>query len=67
MKALALLIARLTEFKGRMVFDTTKPNGQPRRALDTSRADKYFGFRAGTNFEQGLTRTIEWYREFRKN
>lgn len=66
-KDLALLIARLTEFKGRMVFDTTKPNGQPRRALDTSRAEQYFGFRAGTNFEQGLKRTIDWYREFRKN
>ena len=66
-KDLALLIARLTEFKGRMVFDTTKPNGQPRRALNTTRAEKYFGFRAGTNFEEGLKRTVDWYREFRKS
>ncbi|TLN00398.1 GDP-L-fucose synthase, partial [bacterium] len=65
-KDLALMIARLTGFQGRMVFDTTKPNGQPRRALDTSRAEKYFGFRAGTDFEQGLQRTIDWYREARK-
>jgi len=66
-KDLALLIARLTEFKGRMVFDTTKPNGQPRRALNTARAEKYFGFRAATNFEEGLKRTVDWYREFRKS
>jgi len=66
-KDLALLIARLTEFKGRMVFDTTKPNGQPRRALNTTRAEKYFGFRAATNFEEGLKRTVDWYREFRKS
>lgn len=65
-KDLALLIARLTGFKGRMIFDTSKPNGQPRRALDTSRAEKYFGFKAATPFEQGLQRTIDWYREFRK-
>jgi len=65
-KDLALLIARLTGFQGRIVFDTSKPNGQPRRALDTTRAEKYFGFRAGTDFEQGLQRTIDWYREYRK-
>jgi GDP-L-fucose synthase len=65
-KDLALLIARLTGFQGRMVFDTSKPNGQPRRALDTSRAEQYFGFRAGTDFEQGLQKTIDWYREARK-
>ena len=65
-KDLALLIARLTGFEGRMVFDTSKPNGQPRRALDTTRAEKYFGFRAGTDFEQGLQKTIDWYREARK-
>lgn len=66
-KDLALLIARLTEFQGSMVFDTTKPNGQPRRALNTTRAEKYFGFRAATNFEEGLKRTVDWYREFRKS
>ena len=65
-KDLALLIARLTGFEGRMVFDTSEPNGQPRRALDTTRAEKYFGFRAGTDFEQGLQKTIDWYREARK-
>jgi len=65
-KDLALLIARLTGFEGRMVFDTSKPNGQPRRALDTTRAEQYFGFRAGTDFEQGLQKTIDWYREARK-
>jgi len=61
-KELAEMIARLTEFKGEIVWDTTKPNGQPRRALDTSRAEKFFGFRAQTSLEEGLRKTIEWYR-----
>jgi len=65
-KELADLIARLTGFEGRLVWDTTKPNGQPRRGLDTSRAEQAFGFRAGTTFEEGLKRTIAWYRENRK-
>jgi GDP-L-fucose synthase len=65
-KDLATLIARLTGFEGELVWDTSKPNGQPRRALDTSRAEQYFGFRAQTPFEEGLRRTIEWYREHRK-
>jgi len=56
------LIAKLTVFEGRIVWDTSKPNGQPRRCLDTSRAEKAFGFRAKTIFAEGLTRTIEWYR-----
>jgi GDP-L-fucose synthase len=60
-KDLALLIARLTGFEGQMVFDTSKPNGQPRRGLDVSRAEKLFGFRAQTNFETGLRATIDWY------
>jgi len=60
-KDLAGLIGRLIGFKGRFVWDTTKPNGQPRRALDISRAEKLFGFRAKTDFEEGLRRTIEWY------
>jgi GDP-L-fucose synthase len=55
-------IARLTGFQGRIVWDTTKPNGQPRRKLDVSRAKEYFGFEAQTSFEEGLRRTIEWYR-----
>jgi GDP-L-fucose synthase len=62
---LAELIARLTGYSGNIVWDTTKPNGQPRRALDTTRAERYFGFRARTNFEEGLKRTIEWYRQNR--
>jgi len=60
---LAELIARLTGFEGRLVWDTTKPNGQPRRSLDVSRAEQYFGFRAQTPFEEGLRRTINWYLE----
>jgi GDP-L-fucose synthase len=62
---LAELIARLTGFAGRVVFDPSKPDGQPRRSLDTSRALKRFGFRATTDFRQGLQRTIDWYRATR--
>lgn len=62
---LAELIRRLTGFEGKLVWDTSKPNGQPRRALDISRAERYFGFRAKTDFEEGLRRTIEWYRQNR--
>jgi GDP-L-fucose synthase len=61
-KDLAETIARLTGFNGRLVWDTSKPNGQPRRALDISRAEQYFGFRAQMGFEEGLRRTIDWYR-----
>lgn len=60
-KDLAETIARLIGYKGRIAWDTSKPNGQPRRALDTSRAEKLFGFRAQTPFEEGLQRTIRWY------
>lgn len=63
---LAEMIRRLTGFEGRLVWDTTRPNGQPRRALDTTRAERYFGFRARTPFEEGLRRTIAWYRENRQ-
>ncbi len=62
-KDLAETIARLTGFSGSLVWDTTKPNGQPRRALDTTRAEAYFGFRARTSFEEGLRKTIDWYRQ----
>ncbi|MEN6572104.1 MAG: GDP-L-fucose synthase [Anaerolineaceae bacterium] len=62
-KDLVELIARLTGFEGKLVWDTSKPNGQPRRRLDVSRAEKEFGFRAKVNFEEGLRRTIEWYRQ----
>ena len=64
-KDLVQMISRLTGFEGELVWDTSKPNGQPRRVLDTSRAEQYFGFRAQTPFEEGLRRTIEWYREHR--
>jgi len=64
-KDLAELIARLTGFGGKLVWDTSKPNGQPRRGLDVSRAEKLFGFRAVTPFEAGLRRTIEWYRGYK--
>ena len=59
---LAAQIAALTGFHGRMVWDATQPNGQPRRCLDVSRAEREFGFRARTEFEVGLRKTIEWYR-----
>jgi GDP-L-fucose synthase len=62
-KDLLETIARLTGFEGKIVWDTTKPNGQPRRALDTGRAWREFGFRATTDFHAGLSRTIEWYRQ----
>ena len=62
-KSLIELIAKLTEYKGEIVWDTSKPDGQPRRMLDTSKAEKEFGFKAKTNFEKGLKKTIEWYRE----
>jgi GDP-L-fucose synthase len=60
-KDLLRLIARLTGFEGEIVWDTSKPNGQPRRKLDASRAKTWFGFEAQTPFEEGLRRTIEWY------
>jgi len=65
-KDLAMLIARLTGFEGQLVWDTSKPNGQPRRGLDTSRAVEYFSWRARVPFEEGLRQTIAWYR-FHRN
>jgi GDP-L-fucose synthase len=59
---LAELVAELTGFTGRLVFDRTKPDGQPRRSLDVSRARQAFGFTATTDFRDGLRRTIDWYR-----
>jgi GDP-L-fucose synthase len=56
------LVVRITGFQGRIVWDVTKPDGQPRRMLDTSKASKEFGFKAKTNLVTGLTRTIEWYK-----
>jgi len=61
-KDLVKLIAKLTGFKGKIVWDTAKPDGQSRRCLDTSKAKREFGFKARMNFEEGLKRTIEWYK-----
>ncbi len=58
---LAALIAELTGFPGRIVWDTTKPNGQPRRCLDIQPRRERFGFRARTDFRTGLRDTIDWY------
>ncbi len=63
---LAEIIRRETGFRGEIVWDTAKPNGQPRRMLDTSRAAEWFGFRAGTSMDEGLTKTIAWYRAHRE-
>jgi GDP-L-fucose synthase len=65
-KDLAELIVRLTGFNGKLVWQTDKPNGQPRRGLDVTRAKEYFGWRAQIPFEEGMRRTIEWFRENRK-
>jgi len=61
-KDLAELIGKLTDFKGQIVWDTSKPNGQPRRMLDVSRAKEKFGFTAQMVFEEGLRNTIEWFK-----
>jgi len=62
-KDLAQLIARLSGYEGEIVWDTSKPNGQPRRGLDVSRAREYFGFQAKMLFEEGLRHTIAWFKE----
>jgi GDP-L-fucose synthase len=59
---LAGIIAEKTGFRGEIVWDTSQPNGQPRRMLDVSRAAELFGFRATTSMDEGLTKTIAWYR-----
>ena len=61
-KDLVELIAELTGFQGKIKWDTSKPDGQPRRCLDTTKAEKEFGFKAKTYFREGLERTIEWYK-----
>jgi GDP-L-fucose synthase len=61
-RELAELIAELTGYEGAIVWDTSKPNGQPRRQLDVSRAESLFGFRAGTGLREGIERTVAWYR-----
>jgi GDP-L-fucose synthase len=60
-RELAERIVALTGFEGRVVWDGSKPDGQPRRCLDTSRAEREFGFRARTTFAEGLERTVAWY------
>jgi len=62
-KDLVSLIVKLTGFKGKVVWDTSKPDGQPRRKLDVSKAREEFGFVAKTDFQEGLRKTIEWYRK----
>jgi GDP-L-fucose synthase len=65
-RELVRLIADLTGFRGEIVWDPTKPDGQPRRCLDVSRAQREFGFRATTDFEEGLSRTVQWYLDARR-
>ncbi len=62
-KELIGLICNQMNFEGEVVWDSTKPDGQPRRCLDVSRAEAEFGFRATTDFSEGLQKTIEWYLE----
>ena len=62
-KELVSLIIRLTGYKGKVIWDSSKPDGQPRRMLDTSKAKKEFGFKAKTSFEIGLKETINWYKK----
>jgi GDP-L-fucose synthase len=62
-KDLAALVAEITGFTGEIRWDTSRPNGQPRRRLDVSRAERLFGFRARTDLRSGLERTIAWYLE----
>jgi len=64
---LAMMIARLTGYPGDLVWETDKPNGQPRRALDVTRAQKYFGWQAKMPFEEGIRRTIAWFQEHRSS
>ncbi|MFH1184367.1 MAG: GDP-L-fucose synthase [Chloroflexota bacterium] len=64
---LAMMIARLTEYSGSLVWETDKPNGQPRRALDVTRARQFFGWQAKMPFEEGVRRTIAWFQEHRSS
>jgi len=64
-RELVHLIAKLTGYEGKIVWDTSKPDGQPRRCLDVNRAKEEIGFEAKTDFKEGLKRTIDWYRNMR--
>lgn len=66
-KNLVKLIADIVDFEGEVVWDTSKPDGQPRRALDTSKAKEEFGWTATTGLEQGLSNTVEWYQKMFKD
>ena len=66
-KDLVSLIAKLTDFKGRVLWDPSMPDGQPKRMLDTSRAEKEFGFKASIELEEGLRRTVDWYHGVRSD
>ncbi len=65
-RELASLVAKLTGFRGGIAWDATRPNGQPRRRLDVTRAEHLLGFHAGTSLEEGLARTVAWYRAVRE-
>jgi GDP-L-fucose synthase len=65
-KDLVQTIVDATGYQGNVVWDTKRPNGQPRRCVDASRAERLFGFRAGTPFDVGLRRTVQWYRTARQ-
>jgi GDP-L-fucose synthase len=60
---LIMLIAKHTGFTGQIIWDGSKPDGQPRRMLDTSKAKKEFGFAAKMSFEEGINKTVSWYKE----
>jgi GDP-L-fucose synthase len=60
-KDLVEKIRGLVGYEGRIIWDTTKPDGQPRRQLDTSRAQQLFGFKAVVGFDEGLRRTVDWF------
>jgi len=62
-RELVPLIADLMGFQGEIIWDPTKPDGQPRRCLDTSRASREFGFEAKVSFKEGLKLTVDWYNE----
>jgi len=64
-KDLVEMIAEIVGFDGKILWDSTKPDGQPRRSLDTTRAERYFGFKARMGFREGLSRTIKWYKNER--
>lgn len=66
-KELAELIKEITGFKGKLIWDKSKPDGQPRRKLDTTRAEKEFGFISKENFKDGLEKTVQWYIENKNN